>query len=100
MKTTILLTQLLLNFETLQAFSPSISRGSLTRTTVPSTRVFSQWDEEEEEKPANPNTFDEAVIAMKEEDEQKALEGMGDYDTNEDVSASANDSIRIQFHSC
>ncbi|CAJ1954679.1 unnamed protein product [Cylindrotheca closterium] len=85
MKTTILLTQLLLNIETLQAFSPSLQRSTLTRQSQPSsTRVFSQWDDEEEEI-LQKSTFDEAGVALTDEEEQKRIAEMGD-DTNEDYS--------------
>lgn len=88
MKTTILLTQLLLNVKTLQAFSPSLQRGSLTFQSKRSTQVFSsQWDDEEEDIVADRKSFDDAGIAMKEEEERKQLEEMGDFDTNEDVSS-------------
>jgi len=84
MKTTILLTQLLLNIETLRAFSPGLQRNVLTRKSQPSTRVFSQWDEEDEDVAADRKTFDDAGVAMSDEDEQKKVSGMGDYDSNPD----------------
>lgn len=86
MKAAILLTQLLLNIETLEAFSPGLQRSVLTRQSKPSTSVFSQWDEEDSDTVADRKTFDDAGIAMTDEDEQKKLDGMGDYDSNPDVS--------------
>ena len=89
MKTTILLTQLLLNIEALQAFSPSLARSCLTRPSQPSTtRVFAdQWEDEDEEVvKVDRKSFDDAGVAMIEEEERRQLEEMGDYDTNEDVS--------------
>lgn len=87
MKTTILLTQLLLNIETLQAFAPSLQRSTFTRQSQPSsTRVFSQWDDEDDEIVSKPTSFDNADVAMKDADEQKRVDEMGD-DSNDEVGA-------------
>lgn len=45
---------------------------------------MSQWDDEDEDIVQDRKSFDDAGIAMKDEEEQKQLEEMGDYDTNED----------------
>jgi len=87
MKAAILLTQFLLYIETLRAFSPGLRTNVLTRQSQPSTRVFSQWDEEDENSGDDRKTFDDAGIAMTDEDEQKKLDGMGDYDSNPDYNA-------------
>lgn len=85
MKATLLLTQLLLNVETVQAFSPSIQRSTtLTRQSQPSSRVFSQWDDEDDEV-AKGVSFDEAGVALTDAEDQKRIAEMGD-DGNEEVS--------------
>ncbi|KAL3934875.1 MAG: hypothetical protein SGBAC_009501 [Bacillariaceae sp.] len=83
MKTTILLTQLLLNIETLQAFAPSLQRSTFAHQSQPSTRVFSQWDDEDDEIVSKTTSFDNADVAMKDADDQKRVNEMGD-DSNDE----------------
>ena len=78
------------------AFSPSSlaprqsAGASLTNrisktTTSSNTKLFSQWDEEEETS-VKRSSFEEAAKAATDEDAAKELEEMGDFDATSTVS--------------
>ena len=74
------------------AFSPIMSQHTqLTKPKRTQRRTVvlssSQWDDEEDEQVATqPTSFDDAGAALKQEDEDKAMAGSGDFDTNPQVS--------------
>jgi hypothetical protein len=92
MKFSIALVPLLLNINSSSAFSPSFQRGVLTRRSqVAQTRIFSQWDDEEDEVAVevvadDRRSFADAGLALNDEDDQKKMDEQGDFDANPAVS--------------
>jgi hypothetical protein len=74
------------------AFSPIFSHNKLNSQTSRRVVLFSsQWDDEEEEVTASVATeaatsFDQAGVALRDEDDQKKMDEQGDYDSNPQVS--------------
>jgi hypothetical protein len=79
------------------AYAPSllVSRSSrafvtnrIPKTTSGSSRLFSQWDEEEEEETTVLSTpsFEEAGKQIGDEDDQAAMDEMGEFDATSTVS--------------
>ena len=97
MKLSELVIRLAVCWQLTSAFSPvlpttrsgSIS-GTWQRVVVPSesSRVFSsQWDEEESDTPLDKATsFEDAGVALQEEEDNEKMVGMGNYDANPSVS--------------
>lgn len=57
-----------------------IAVAKTTTTSSSSSKLFSQWDEDEEDSSVARASFEEATKAATDEDDQKELEEMGDFD--------------------
>lgn len=89
MKISIALLQLIVSANVSSAFSPAaLPRGGIVTVEerCSTTRIFSQWEDEEEEIVIDRKSFAEAGEGLKKEDDDAKMDGMGDYDANPSVS--------------
>jgi hypothetical protein len=76
------------------AFSPLLQRSTLATThhRAPTHIFSSQWDEDDDDEEVAagtedaPMAFQDASIGIKDEDDKKKMDDMGDYDSNPAVS--------------
>lgn len=80
MKISIIALQLIAGANVSFAFSPAPPRGLITQRC--NTRIFSQWEDEEEEITIERKSFSEAGEGLKQEEDDAKMGATGDYDAN------------------
>lgn len=65
---------------------PSRTSTGASRQFTSTTRIYSQWDDEEDDTKAA-TSFEDAGVQLKEDDDQKAMDAAPDYDANPAVSS-------------
>jgi hypothetical protein len=82
MKYSTIILQLFAYVSISHAFSPIFSHNNKLTSQSRRVALFSQWDDEEEEVATQPASFDEAGASLRDEDDKKRMDDMGEYDSN------------------